>query len=115
MTLSEAMIKNAPLGWAKPSAEQRQMMKEMDKGQDPVALGAGTVSHQGLWVTDDQLKAITIPTLVLYGRETGRLSIKRPRHDCRTYGSRSFQELVIVGLSKAPSSPETFVCSSTNT
>ena len=67
MPLSEAMIKNAPAGWPKPSPEQRQMMKQMDSGQDPVALGAETVSHQGLWVTDQQLKAIKVPTLVMYG------------------------------------------------
>ena len=67
MSLSEAMIKNAPPGWPKPSPEQRQMMKAMDADQDSVALGAETVSHQGLWVTDEELKAIAVPTLVLYG------------------------------------------------
>lgn len=67
MPLSEAMIKNAPPSWPKPSPQQREMMKTMDAGQDSVALGAETVSHRGLWVTDKQLRAIAIPTLVLYG------------------------------------------------
>src|SRR5258708_17178533 len=61
------MIASAPANWPKPSAEQRETMRGMDAGQDPVALGAETVSHEGLWVTDEQIKAITIPTLVIYG------------------------------------------------
>lgn len=67
MPLSEAMIKNAPPNWTKPTPQQREMMKSMDAGQDPIALGAETVSHEGLWVTDEQLKAIAVPTLVIYG------------------------------------------------
>lgn len=69
MPLSEAMIKNAPPNWPKPTAQQREMMKSMDAGQDPIALGAETVSHEGLWVTDEQLKLIAVPTLVIYGEQ----------------------------------------------
>jgi pimeloyl-ACP methyl ester carboxylesterase len=67
MPLSEAMIKSAPPNWPKPSQQQREMMKAMDQTQDSVALGAETVSHQTLWVNDEQLKKITVPTLVVYG------------------------------------------------
>ena len=69
MPLSEAMIRNAPPGWPKPSAQQREMMKSIDAGQDSIALGAETVSHESLWVTDEQLKAIAVPTLVIYGEK----------------------------------------------
>jgi hypothetical protein len=34
------------------------MMKRMDAGQHPVALGAETVSHEGLWVDNQRLRAI---------------------------------------------------------
>lgn len=67
MPLSEAMISSAPADWPKPGPEQREMMKRMDAGQDSIALGAETVSHEGLWVDDEQLKAIAVPTLVIYG------------------------------------------------
>ena len=67
MPLSEAMIASAPAGWPKPPPEQREMMKQMDAAQDPIALGAETVSHKGLWVDDAALKAITVPALVIYG------------------------------------------------
>jgi len=67
MPLSEAMIASAPPDWPKPGAQQREMMKRMDAGQDSIALGAETVSHEGLWVADEQLRAISVPTLVIYG------------------------------------------------
>lgn len=67
MPLSDAMIASAPRDRPKPSPQQREMMKRMDTGQDPRALGAETVSHEGLWVNDEQLKRITVPTLVVYG------------------------------------------------
>jgi len=67
MPLSEAMIASAPADWPKPSPQQREMMKRMDAAQDPIALGAETVSHEGLWVDDVELKSITVPTLVIYG------------------------------------------------
>ena len=43
------------------------MMKRMDAAQDPIALGAETVSHKGLWVDDAALKAVAVPDLVIYG------------------------------------------------
>jgi len=67
MPLSEAMIASAPADWPKPTAQQREMMKRMDAGQDSIALGAETVSHKGLWVEDKEVRAITVPTLVIYG------------------------------------------------
>ena len=67
MPLSEAMIASAPPDWPKPGPEQREMMKRTDAGQDSIALGAETVSHEGLWVEDEQLRAISVPTLVIYG------------------------------------------------
>jgi pimeloyl-ACP methyl ester carboxylesterase len=67
MPLSDAMIASAPADWPKPSPQQCEMMKRMDAGQDPIALGAETVCHEGLWVNDEQLKRITVPTLVVYG------------------------------------------------
>jgi len=65
--LSDAMIASAPPDWPKPGPQQRAMMKRMDAGQDSIALGAQTVSHEGLWVDDKKLRAITVPTLVIYG------------------------------------------------
>jgi len=65
--LSDAMIASAPPDWPKPGPQQRTMMKRMDAGQDSIALGAETVSHEGLWVDDKKLRAITVPTLVIYG------------------------------------------------
>jgi pimeloyl-ACP methyl ester carboxylesterase len=65
--LSDAMIASAPPDWPKPGPQQRAMMKRMDTGQDSIALGAETVSHEGLWVDDKKLRAITVPTLVIYG------------------------------------------------
>jgi pimeloyl-ACP methyl ester carboxylesterase len=67
MPLSEAMIASAPPDWPKPGPQQREMMKRMDAGQDSIALGTETVSHEGLWVDDKKLSAITVPTLVIYG------------------------------------------------
>jgi len=67
MPLSEAMIASAPPDWPKPASQQREMMKRRDAGQDSIALGAETVSHEGLWVDDNQLRAISVPTLVIYG------------------------------------------------
>ncbi len=65
--LSDAMNASAPPDWPKPGPQQRAMMKRMDAGQDSIALGAETVSHEGLWVDDKKLRAITVPTLVIYG------------------------------------------------
>jgi len=67
MPFSEAMIASAPPDWPKPGPQQREMMKRMDADQDSIALGAETVSHEGLWVDDKELKAIAVPTLVIYG------------------------------------------------
>ncbi len=67
MPLSEAMIASAPPDWPKPGPQQHEMMKRMDAGQDSIALGTETVSHEGLWVDDKKLRAITVPTLVIYG------------------------------------------------
>lgn len=67
MPLSEAMIASAPPDWPKPGAQQHEMMKRMDAVQDSIALGAETVSHEGLWVDDEHLRAIAVPTLVIYG------------------------------------------------
>ena len=67
MPLSEAMIASAPPAWPKPGSQQREMMKRMDAGQHSIALGAETVSHEGLRVDDKKLRAITVPTLVIYG------------------------------------------------
>jgi pimeloyl-ACP methyl ester carboxylesterase len=67
MPLSEAMIASAPPDWPKPGPQQREMMKRMDAGQDSIALGTETVSHEGLWVDDKKVRAITVPTLVIYG------------------------------------------------
>jgi len=67
MPLSEAMIASAPPDWPKPGPQQREIMKRMDAGQDSIALGTETVSHEGLWVDDKKLRAITVPTLVIYG------------------------------------------------
>jgi pimeloyl-ACP methyl ester carboxylesterase len=67
MPLSDAMIESAPADWPKPSPQQREMMRRMDAEQDPKALGAETMSHEGLWVRHEQLRQITVPTLVIYG------------------------------------------------
>lgn len=67
MAFSEAMIASAPEDWPKPGPLQREMMKRMDASQDSIALGAETVSHEGLWVDDKKLEAIAVPTLVIYG------------------------------------------------
>jgi len=103
MPLSEAMIASAPANWPKPSAEQREMMKRMDVGQDPVALGAETVSHEGLWVTDEQIKAITIPTLVIYGGQD------RPEFYAAAkvqFPNLQFQKIEGAGHAAAMQSPE---------
>jgi pimeloyl-ACP methyl ester carboxylesterase len=67
MPLSEAMLASAPPNFPKPSPQQREMMKRMDAAQDPIALGAETVSHEGLWVEDEQIAAVRVPTLIING------------------------------------------------
>jgi pimeloyl-ACP methyl ester carboxylesterase len=67
MPLSEAVITSAHSDWPKPGPQLRETMKRMDAGQDSIALGAETVSHEGLWVDDKKLRAIAVPTLVICG------------------------------------------------
>jgi pimeloyl-ACP methyl ester carboxylesterase len=67
MPMSDAMIKNAPADWPTPSPEQREMMKQMDAGQDPKALAAQRRGNVGLQIDYGSLKAIRVPVLVLCG------------------------------------------------
>ena len=67
MPLSEAMIANAPPNWPKPTPEQRAMMKQMDVGQDPIALAAQRLGNRGLKVDYKKLKKTSVPTLLVCG------------------------------------------------
>jgi pimeloyl-ACP methyl ester carboxylesterase len=67
MSLSDAMIANAPASWPKPSAEQRQMMRQMDAGQDPKALAAQRRGNPGLEIEYASLASIKVPFLALCG------------------------------------------------
>ena len=67
MPMSDAMIKNAPADWPKPSPEQREMMRRMDAGQDPKALAAQRRGNAELQIDYESLKAIHVPVLVLCG------------------------------------------------
>ena len=67
MSLSEAMIASAPPGWPKPTPDQREQMRRMDEGQDPKALAAQRLGNRGLWVSDEELAKVTVPTLILHG------------------------------------------------
>ena len=67
MSLSEAMIANAPPNWPKPTPAQRAMMAQRDAGQDPRALAAQRLGNRGLKIDYDRLRKNTIPTLVIYG------------------------------------------------
>jgi CubicO group peptidase (beta-lactamase class C family)/pimeloyl-ACP methyl ester carboxylesterase len=103
MPLSEAMVESAPPGWPKPGPEQREMMKRMDAGQDPVALGAETVSHQGLWVEDQQLRAISVPTLILHGGDDRPAFFEKAR---QRFPNLQFRSIEGVGHGPALQSPE---------
>jgi pimeloyl-ACP methyl ester carboxylesterase len=67
MSLSDAMIANAPANWPKPSAEQREMMRQMDAGQDPKALAAQRRGNTGLEIDYASLAAVQVPVLVVCG------------------------------------------------
>lgn len=45
----------------------REMMKRMDVGQDPKALGAQRLGNRELFVDDAALKASGVPMLFIYG------------------------------------------------
>jgi pimeloyl-ACP methyl ester carboxylesterase len=103
MPLSEAMIASAPPDWPKPGPQQREMMKRMDAGQDSVALGAETVSHEGLWVDDQQRKAITVPTLVIYGGSDHLALYEEAK---RRFPNLQFKKIEGAGHGQAMQSPE---------
>src|SRR5215472_13835732 len=67
MPLSEAMIANRPAGMPEPSAQQREMMHQMDAMQDPKALAAQRRGNIGLRITDENLRHNKVPALVIYG------------------------------------------------
>jgi pimeloyl-ACP methyl ester carboxylesterase len=67
MSLSDAMIANAPADRPTPTPEQRAMMKQMDASQDPKALAAQRRGNTGLEIDDAALKAIHVPVLVVVG------------------------------------------------
>jgi pimeloyl-ACP methyl ester carboxylesterase len=100
MPLSEAMIASAPADWPKPSPQQREMMKRMDAAQDPIALGAETVSHEGLWVDDVELKSITVPTLQRF--------TSLPRVVSQIYNSRKSKVLAMGQLCRVLNLRKTF-------
>jgi pimeloyl-ACP methyl ester carboxylesterase len=103
MPLSEAMVASAPPGWPKPGPQQREVMKRMDSGQDPVALGAETVSHEGLWVDNERLKAISVPTLIIYGGNDRPAVFEEAR---RTLPNLHFKSVEGAGHGTALQSPE---------
>jgi pimeloyl-ACP methyl ester carboxylesterase len=65
--LSEAMIVNAPQGTPRPTADQQEMMKRTDAGQDSKALGAQRLGNRELFVDDAALKTSGVPMLFIYG------------------------------------------------
>jgi pimeloyl-ACP methyl ester carboxylesterase len=67
MPLSEAMIRNRPQGMPEPSPQQREMMRQMDAGQDPQALAAQRLGNAGLRITDEMLAKNQVPLLVICG------------------------------------------------
>jgi pimeloyl-ACP methyl ester carboxylesterase len=69
MPLSEAMIKNRPKGMPEPSPQQREMMRQMDGGQDPRALAAQRRGNAGLWITDEPLRTNQVPLLLVCGSQ----------------------------------------------
>jgi CubicO group peptidase (beta-lactamase class C family) len=75
----------------------------MDGSQDPVALGAETVSHEGLWVDDEQLKAITVPTLIIYGGKDRPTFYERAEH---LFPNLHFRSIEGAGHGPALQSPE---------
>jgi pimeloyl-ACP methyl ester carboxylesterase len=103
MPLSEAMIASAPAAWPKPSPQQREMMKRMDAGQDSIALGAETVSHEGLWVTEEELRSVAMPALVIYG-ENDRPTFFEVAE--RKFRNLKFNKIEGAGHGQAMQSPE---------
>src|SRR5438128_2170052 len=67
MSLSEAMIANAQANWPKQTPEQRAMMRQMDAGQDPIALAAQRLGNRGLKADYENLKKISVPALLICG------------------------------------------------
>jgi pimeloyl-ACP methyl ester carboxylesterase len=103
MPFSEAMVKSAPADWPKPTLQQREMMRRMDATQDSVALGAETVSHEGLWVEDQQLAAIRVLTLVIYGANDHASFYENAE---RQFRNLNFKKIEGVGHAQATMSPE---------
>jgi pimeloyl-ACP methyl ester carboxylesterase len=103
MSLSEAMIASAPPNFPKPTPAQREMMKQMDVGQDPKALAAQRLGNPGLYVTDEELARVAVPTLILNG--------ERDRPDHYTAAAKKFPNLAFAtvpgaGHGDAASTPE---------
>jgi len=103
MPFSEAMIASAPPGRPAPSPQQREMMKRMDAAQDSRALGAETVSHEGLWVDDEKLRAVKVPTLVLYGEHDQPARYEEAK---RQLPNMEFKMIAGAGHGPASQSPE---------
>jgi pimeloyl-ACP methyl ester carboxylesterase len=64
VSVAEAM---GSLGLPAPPPEQAEMLKKMSELNDPKALAAAARGWKDLIVTDDQLKAIKVPTFAIYG------------------------------------------------
>jgi RNA polymerase sigma factor (sigma-70 family) len=102
MPLSEAMIANRPPGTPEPSPEQREMMRQMDKGQDSKALAAQRRGNAKLTITDEALKRNKVPALVIYGSLDGpdRFSAMK-----KTLASAQFTVVEGAGHASAPDRP----------
>ena len=102
MPLSEAMIANRPAGMPAPSAQQREMMRQMDADQDSKALAAQRLGNVGLRITDEPLRTNKVPVLVIYG---SRDSPERFDALKKTFASAEFAVVEGAGHGSVPDSP----------
>jgi pimeloyl-ACP methyl ester carboxylesterase len=103
MSLSEAMIASAPPNFPKPTPAQREMMKQMDVGKDPKALAAQRLGNPGLYVTDEELAQVRVPTLILNGERDHPDTYKTA---ATRLPNLTFASVVGAGHGDAASTPE---------
>ena len=102
MPLSEAMIANRPTGMPAPSAQQREMMRQMDAMQDSKALAAQRRDNVGLQITDAELHNNKVPLLVIVG---SRNQPERFENVKRTIPHTEFMVVEGAGHGDTPDNP----------
>lgn len=100
--LSEAMIANRPTGTPAPSAQQREMMRQMDAMQDSKALGAQRRGNVGLQIRDEDLRNNKVPLLVIVG---SRNEPERFQNVKRTIPHAEFMVVEGAGHGDTPDNP----------